>query len=373
MSKPNPIPVLLAILLLAFGAAAAQEETAPPSPEEVPTLLRNGDFYLMQNDCALAQYFFQEALKADEDNIEALVGKGKALACQGALQTAIESFREALDVAPQNIPAHVQLALAYEDQYLNDPQQFGDRLVQALDVLDRAANIAPDSVEVLNTRGIILYQQGNLEPARAAFERAVAQAASADVSDRERSTIQVNLGKVYRDLGQLELARQAFRRAVVLDPANATAHNNLGNVQYRLGNCSEAEYELSQATSLAPNSLSAVSQLAIVTFECGNVAGSIPHFERALTLEGAVFAPPLYTYLARAYLQQGRYDDAIRRAQQGALLPPESAEAHYYLGQAYVGRGAEGDVAAARRAFERALEIDPNYQPAQQALANLPG
>lgn len=373
MSKANSITALLAFLLLVFGAAVAQEEAAPPSTEDVPTLLRNGDFYLLQNDCALAQYFFQEALKTDEDNVDALVGRGKALACQGALEGAIEDFRRALEFAPQNVSAHVQLALAYEDQYLSDSQQFGDRLVQALDVLDRATEIAPDSVEVLNTRGIILYQQGNLEQARASFERAVSQATGADVTDRERSTIQVNLGKVYRDLGQLELARQAFRRSVVLDPANATAHNNLGNVQYRLGNCSEAEYELSQAASLAPGSLSAVSQLAIVIFECGNVAGSIPHFENALTLEGAVFAPPLYTYLARAYLEQGRYDDAIRRAQQGALLPPETAEAQYYLGQAYVARGSEGDVTAARRAFERALEIDPNYQPAQEAIANLPG
>ena len=379
MSKRNPITVFIAAVLLALGAAsfstaAAQDSEAapPPTPEEVPTLLRNGDFYLAQNDCALAQYFFQEVLKVESANVEALVGKGKALACQGALQAAIQSFQEALDAAPQNVPAHVQLALAYEDQYLNDPDQNQGRLTDALDVLQRAAEIAPDSVEVLNTRGIIQYQQGNLQEARTSFERALAQAGDQNITDRERSTIQVNLGKVYRDLEQLELAQQAFRRAVVLDPANATAHNNLGNIQYRLGNCSEAEYELSQAASLAPTSLSSVSQLAIVMFECGNVAGSVPQFERALSLEGAVFAPPLYTYLARAYMEQGRLDEAIRRAQQGALLPPESADAYYHLGQAYAARGNEGDVESARRAFQRALELDPEYGPAQQALTQLP-
>jgi protein O-GlcNAc transferase len=180
--------------------------------------------------------------------------------------------------------------------------------------------------------------------------------------------IQVNLGKTYRDLGQLEQARTAFRRAVVLDPASASAHNNLGNVSFRLDDCAGAEYELSQAVSLAPNSLSAMSQLAIVLFECGEVAASIPRFEQALTLEGAVFAPPLYTYLSRAYLDQGRVEDAVRRAQQGALLPPESAEAHYHLGRAYVARNAAGDGEAARRAFQRALELDPGLAEAQQAL-----
>jgi Flp pilus assembly protein TadD len=154
----------------------------------------------------------------------------------------------------------------------------------------------------------------------------------------------------------------------VLDPASASAHNNLGHVNFRLGDCSGAEYELSQAVSLSPRSLSAVSQLAIVLFECGDVTASIPHFENALTLDGAVFAPPLYTYLSRAYLAQGRTEDALRRAQQGALLPPESAEAHFHLGRAYVARGASGDDVAARRAFERALELDPGLEEARSAL-----
>jgi Tfp pilus assembly protein PilF len=44
----------------------------------------------------LAQYFFQEALKRDPSNVEALVGKGRALGCQGAFGSAVESFREAI-------------------------------------------------------------------------------------------------------------------------------------------------------------------------------------------------------------------------------------------------------------------------------------
>ena len=245
-----------------------------------------------------------------------------------------------------------------------------NRLDDALSTLERAERIAPESARVLNTKGVILYQIGDLANARKSLERATSMAASSSpkLSLQEQATIQINLGKTYRDLGELELARSAFRRAVVLDPTNASAHNNLGNVHFRLGNCSEAEYELSQAASLNPRSLSAISQLAISQFECGNVEASIPMFEQALELDGAVFAPPLYTYLARGYMQEGRFDDAVRRAQQGALLPPESAQAFYFLGKAYEARNNPGDADAAQRAFERALEIDPEYQPAQEAL-----
>lgn len=356
---------LLALVALLWSPAA-WAQTAPT--EDVATWLRDGSFYYAQGDCALSQYFYQEALKRDPDNVEALVGKGRALACQGAFGSAVEAYRQAIATDAAYVPAYVQLALTYQAQHAADPVTFGGRLAEAIDVLQRAEALAPNDATVQNTKGIVYFEAGDLEQARRTLERAVELAAAGGLSERERSVIQVNLGKAYRDLGLLELAQTAFRRAVVLDPASASAHNNLGHVNFRLGDCPGAEYELAQAVSLAPRSLSAVSQLAIVLFECDDVVGSIPHFEQALTLDGAVFAPPLYTYLSRAYLSQGRVEEAVRRAQQGALLPPESADAHYHLGRAYVARNAAGDNEAARRAFERALELDPLFDEARTAL-----
>ncbi len=359
----------LALAFTFVSSAFAQE--SDPALTAAARLVRDGNLYFSQGDCALSQYFFQEALKRDESNPDALVGKGRALACQNAFGAAIDAFREAVAVHPSHLPAYVHLALTYQEQYMFDPASYGGRLADALDVLRQAEQMAGEDATVQNTKGIVLYHAGDLAAAQQALERSVELAAGAGMSDRERSTIHVNLGRTYRDLEQLELAQQAFRRAVVLDPTNASAHNNLGNVMYRLGDCGGAEFELSQAVALAPNSLSAVSQLAIVLFECNDVAGSIPYFERSLQLDGAVFTPPLFTYLARAYMQQGRLDDAVRRAQQGALLPPESADAHYYLGRAYEARRGSADVENARRAYERALELDPGYQSARTALNDL--
>ncbi len=366
--RAGPLRVVTLLVAATLAGAALAQDAATPGVDE---LIRDGRFYYAQGDCALAQYFFQEALKREGTHAEALIGKGRALACQGAYGSAVEAFQQAIDAAPTSVPAHVQLALAYQNQYLADPTTYSGRLTEALDVLARAEALDADDPTVQNTKGILYYEAGNLDQARSTLERAAELAAAAGLPERERSVIQVNLGKSYRDLGLLEQARTAFRRSVVLDPASATAHNNLGNVSYRLGDCDTAEYELSQAVSLAPTSLSAVSQLAIVQFECGEATASIPRFEQALTLDGAVFTPPLYTYLSRAYLEEGRVDDAVRRAQQGALLPPESADAHYYLGRAYVARNGDGDTEAARRAFERALELDPNYTAAEEALQAL--
>lgn len=371
-----PLGRLLAVVLaLAFGATAALAQSGDQNADpDVPTLLSDGDFYLERGDCALAQYFYQEALKTEATNTAALVGKGRSLSCQQAYPQAIESLEQALAGDANDVAAYVHLALTYRNQYQSDPDSYPSRLTDALDTINKAEAITANDPKVLNTKGIILFQLGNMDEARSNLERAASLASAQDsgLSDVEKSTLQVNLGRVYRDQDDLELAQTAFRRAVVLDPTNDAAHGNLGNVAYRLGDCATAEYELSQAASLNPDSLSNVSQLGITLFECGDVAASVPKLESALKLDGAVFVPPLYTYLARGYLAAGKVDEAVKRAQQGALLPPESAEAYYWLGKAYQARGGSGDVDAARKSYDRALEIDPSYQLATEALATLP-
>jgi tetratricopeptide (TPR) repeat protein len=362
------LPLLLILVLGAMVPMAALAQEDEPGLEDY---LRDGRLFLLSGDCELAQYYYGQALKLEPENAEALVGNGRSLACRNNYPRAIESFQKAIEIAPVNTEAYVQLALSYQEQYLTDRQRYPNRLSEALRALEIAESHDPQNARVLNAKGVILFQMGSLQAAQSALEKAVQTSAAAEpaLGERERSVIQVNLGKTYRDLGNLEQALNSFRRAVVLDPVSATAHNNLGNIHYRLGDCSNAEYELSQAAALDPQSLSSVSQLAITLFECGQVERSIPYFERTMDLSGAIFNPPLYTYLARGYAQQGRHDEAVRKAQQGALLPPHTADAFYYLGQIYEARGAAGDARAAADAYQRALELDPQHEQAREALA----
>lgn len=360
----NLLVFCTALLLLPFAFA---QEAAPQSAE---TLISNGKLYLTVGDCELAQFSFKEALRLEPDNVEALTGNGQALACRNNFELAVENFQRAIEVSPTRTPAYVQLALAYQSQYFSDPERYSTRLTEALGVLETAARHAPEDTQILNTRGVILFQMGELEVARAALEHAVDSAAKegSGISERMQSVIQVNLGKTYRDLGDLQAALTAFRRAVVLEPNSASAHSNLGNTKFRLGDCDAAEYELAQAAALDPRSLSAVADLAITLFECGKVSESIPRFEQALELSDSIFLPPLYTYLSRAYVEAGRFDEAVSLATQGAFLKPSSADAEYYLGEAYRVRGAAGDTDRARNAYEKALEFDASFAPAQTAL-----
>lgn len=358
---------ILLALFLSLSFAYAQDAPVRSAADFVA----DGEFNLERGECSFAQYYFQEALKLEPENTDAMLGKGKALVCQRAYETGIEAFQSVLERDPNNVAARVQLARAYQEQFVSDASRFADRLDEALSVLQAAESLAPNDPEVYNTKGVVLFLQGDMEGARTALERAVSQMDGGELSAQDQAAIQINLGKAYRELDLLEQALQAFKRAVSLNPSSASAHNNVGDLYYRLGDCDQAIYELSQATNLNPNLLDAAANLAISLFECGQVEASLPKFEAAIAIPGSINLPPLYTYVSRVYAQLGRYDDAVRRAQQGALLPPSSADAYYYLGQAYQARGGAGDAANARDAYQKALELDPNYSAAQEALNRL--
>ena len=358
----------LIILLFSIGLVFAQSNQSV-----VEDNIRLG-YEQLNSDYGFAQIFFQEALKQEPNNVRALLGRGKSLLYQGAATLAAEDFKKVLELDPNNVEAMISLADSYKKQYESDSVAFSGRLNDALILLQRASQLEPNNAKVLNLIGIVKLLSGDINSAKSLLEQAVTYA-SADASDLKANDvagIHVNLGIIYRETGDNKLALQSFRRAVMLNPLSAVARTNVGHTYYLLEDCDQAVYELSQANKINPQYLQATANLAIVKFECGDVEGSVKYFEDALKLPGAINLAGLYTYVARAYMQQGRYDEALNRAQQGVLLPPARAEAYYYLGQVYEKRNAAGAIENAKKAYRSSLEIDPNYQLALKALARLP-
>ncbi len=350
----------LSLSLLLLLATSFAQETGDLTTEE---LLQQGDFYYARGDCLTSQYLFQRALEKEPDNADAMLGKGRALVCQGALELGIEEYQSVLDAHPDQLSAYIQLANAYREQYQSDPERYAGRLGDALDLLERAEEMGESNAALSNTRGVLLYEQGNMDGAQAALENAVAL-------ESDNASYQANLGAVYRSAGELEEALIAFKRAVVLQPNSASFRNDLGDIYFKLERCEDAEFELRQAVEIDENLLEANFNLARTLFDCGEVSASVPYFQKVIDID-AVSLPPAYTYLARAYIQQSQLDRAVTEATKGALLPPANAEAYYWLGQAYEIRGGADDLAKARDAYERALEIDPDFASAREALGQL--
>ena len=99
----------------------------------------------------------------------------------------------------------------------------------------------------------------------------------------------------------------------------------------------------------------------------------------ATVIEGLVKARPkdaaVRVLEARLRLQQGRAEDAVDAAEEAVDLAPDSAQAHYWLGNSYGTRiGQVGMLSQAmmapklRDAFERAVQLDPDLHDARNSL-----
>ncbi len=132
--------------------------------------------------------------------------------------------------------------------------------------------------------------------------------------------------------GQLEAARQAFERAIAVQPTYGEAYLNLGLVWLQLHAPAKAAPQLDQAIKLL---------------------GNTPETGYALYLR------------AKIYSQSGADEDALQSLNRAVLLRPELAEAWSDLGEARKGKA---DNAGALAAFEKAVTLNPQDAVAQYRL-----
>jgi len=148
----------------------------------------------------------------------------------------------------------------------------------------------------------------------------------------------VEKGKeLYRN-DQDEQAVDTFKQAIQNDPENAEAHLRLGMSYAALDQKDEAEGEYKKSVELFKKKNSGDSKDA-----------------------------SSYFYLAEAHSFLHQDEDAVRAYRQATKLNPDDEEAWYRLGMALT-RLAQYPEASS--AFQKALDLDPNYSRASESLDN---
>jgi Flp pilus assembly protein TadD len=154
--------------------------------------------------------------------------------------------------------------------------------------------------------------------------------------DRTQAKVLLDKGKqLYRDDQDAD-AVEAFQEAVKLDPDLAEAHFRLALGYEALDKREEAESQYKKAVEAYKKYLDA------------NPEDGEAHYN-----------------LGQTYANLGNYSEAIRSYRQATKLKTDDPGIYYDLGVAHT-KLAQYDVAAA--AFSKALEIDPEYYRAQDAL-----
>ncbi len=222
-----------------------------------------------------------------------------------------------------------------------------------------------------NYRHLALLLLSQLTPeSPAELRQQVLQLAQVAVRlDGHRPVTQSLLGQVKAELGDLQGARQAYLKALELDPVNYPAfYMELANLEARSGNSQRAGELLELARQRFPlDSLDKMldfraeairEPLSTIYAASGarenpalNPAAAEPYFKTALFLHknnaDALFG------LGVAQLRQGRVKEAIANLEKMDKLVPDFAPCLSYLQQAYLADGQRDRAAAIGARLEK--------------------
>lgn len=166
--------------------------------------------------------------------------------------------------------------------------------------------------------GVMLERQRDFNGAKSQYEKALAaDPKSLDATNR--------LGKVCCKLRQFDEAAAAFRRALDIAPRSAAVRNNLGYNLMAQGNIAEAEQQFRAALAIDRDFERARVNLGVALVKQQRIADATSEFLKVLPRETA------YYNVGIVCLEEGRPDQARRAFQQALAVKPDFAPAKRQL------------------------------------------
>lgn len=209
-------------------AIAELKKAIELDPQAIEPHLILALIYSYKEDDASANQEFESALinaqKLNPDNPAVPKGLAEIYIQQGRLDEAINAYKTALALAPQDEETHFYLGTIYYSQ---------KRLIEAIAAFKTAIKIKPDYAEALNSLAYLYAEQGaNLAEAERLVKRALAV-------DPENGAYVDTLGWIYFKEQKVEAARIELERASKLtqDPV---VYDHLGDVYLKQGLVNQA-------------------------------------------------------------------------------------------------------------------------------------
>jgi tetratricopeptide (TPR) repeat protein len=233
-----------------------------------------------------ARRAYTRAVDLDSTLGEAWLYLGTVQEQEGRLDLAVSNFRTGIRKDPENMDLRVALVSALRQQ---------GRLQEAIDESKAALR--------LNSTNLAIYN---------------------------------NLGLAYIELGQLDLAKFVYQKAlngVEGAGQNAFIHANLGWTYFRAGQAAEAEYYLQEAVRLDPDLVPALVYLSRIYLDNRNYEDTIPLLESALQRQPDNYG--VVMNLGIAYRGVGRHLEAERMYRKALELQPSRPDPWFNMGILY--------------------------------------
>ncbi|NIM91463.1 MAG: protein kinase [Candidatus Aminicenantes bacterium] len=189
-------------------------------------------------------------------------------------------------------------------------------LERAIDYFEQALQSDPNyalAYTGLSHSYLLLPEYGTYKP-KDVYPKAREYALKALEIDDLLSEARVSLAQIKRryDYNWSDAIRE-YKRAIELDPNNATAHHWYGYDLMCVGRFDEAISEIKRALELDPLSLVINRNLGQVLFRAGKHEEAMEALQRALEMDPKFSS--IHLYIGSIYFQQSRYEEALEEFQ----------------------------------------------------------
>ncbi|MDO8689581.1 MAG: tetratricopeptide repeat protein [Dehalococcoidia bacterium] len=354
------------------GAARAAIKAAFAEPANAEFQRHLGSVLRLKGDLSSAINYLQRALDLSPSDPHNLHQMALALEDKGDVQEALRLCREAMEAAPEEPAFHLDLGrlllgldraeearLQLESAVEGDPDnpQAHFLLGQALEArgsLERSKEQYSVSARLEPQVALYHYHLGKSLEALGDFTGSAAALSRALEMNEGQASWHSDLASLYSLMGEYDLASKEYRRALDLAPKGYGNYLRAGAFYRERGMLADAASLLEKAVAEAPGRPEAHHQLGLTRLSLGQATEALRSLERAVEL-----APKEVRYqidVANALRQNGDCTEAAKRLLSITKALPESAEAHYALGQALADQRWHGEAVAP---LSRAVELNP--------------
>jgi len=321
-------------------ALAAYERAIELDPSYAPSYVKVADL-IIEEDLDRAAALYQKAAELDPRYAEARFGLGQCANLRGQTGAARGHFEAAVQLAPQFPQAHYQLSVLLRklgeveksSEHLQKFQAGGEPPLTT-DPLKRAIVQAYSEATVLKHRAMWLLEQGRKREAIEVLERAIEL-------DPESATTHYKLGLLYTGQGRNEEAVEQLRLAFEIDPSRVDAKSRYGQELFRLGREEEGERAMREALEQSPNHGLTLARLALLEEKRGNDEEALDYMRRAS--QALPDHAAIQVDYAKMLMARGRDAEAVGPLQAALRLEPNRADIRALLAQVEARAAAPGN------------------------------
>ncbi|MBF0291031.1 MAG: tetratricopeptide repeat protein [Nitrospinae bacterium] len=196
-------------------------------------------------------------------------------------------------------------------------------------------------------KGVSLTELGLIDQAMQAFKKAIEL-------DPKYPPVYLNAGVALTRKGNKTEAVKAYKKALSLDPTIAEGYNNYGLLMKDAGDLKQAEAAFRKAIHLKPDLTGAYENLGILLSESGRKDEAISIIAKAVEHDPS---NPGHRYTYGVTLERmGRIEEALAQYQEAVRIAPNNGFYHNGLGTAY---RMLGDMERAVECWQEAARLDP--------------